>query len=135
MYICYMNIKFPVQPYSIQVELAETLYKALESEVKLCFMQSPTGTGKSYSLLVGLCSWLQKNRFATDTKNKVGSGVPSWIKKASSVMEQGQMKSQQHKLEDRLNKIHASDITVFKVKSIGAKKDAKAKKDQIDDEH
>jgi Rad3-related DNA helicase len=53
-----MNIKFPIEPYQIQTDFAKTLYEALESQVKLCFMESPTGTGKSYSLLVGLCSWL-----------------------------------------------------------------------------
>lgn len=60
--------RFPLEPYGIQVEFAKTLYDALCEGTKLCFMESPTGTGKSFSLLVGLIAWLEKNRFSIESK-------------------------------------------------------------------
>lgn len=72
-----------MQPYELQVDFAQTLIDALNNKVKLCFMESPTGTGKSYSLLVGLCTWLEQHRFSVDEDAK-NSKTPSWIKSSTT---------------------------------------------------
>lgn len=59
--------------------------------------------------------------------------MPSWIKKASTVAEEGQMQSQQKRLEERMKKIKANDITAFKIKNIGAKVEKKGKKTELND--
>ncbi|KAJ1518691.1 DEAD H (Asp-Glu-Ala-Asp His) box helicase 11 [Coelomomyces lativittatus] len=51
---------FPFQPYSIQLELMQHLYKALETE-SIALLESPTGTGKSLSLICGVFTWLEDN--------------------------------------------------------------------------
>ncbi|MGH0139511.1 UNVERIFIED_CONTAM: hypothetical protein FKN15_040835 [Acipenser sinensis] len=49
---------FPYQPYSIQEQFMESLYSALD-QGKIGIFESPTGTGKSLSLICGALSWLR----------------------------------------------------------------------------
>ncbi|XP_029009204.1 ATP-dependent DNA helicase DDX11 [Betta splendens] len=48
---------FPFQPYDIQEQFMQALYCALE-QGKVGIFESPTGTGKSLSLICGALSWL-----------------------------------------------------------------------------
>ncbi|XP_041652395.1 ATP-dependent DNA helicase DDX11 [Cheilinus undulatus] len=48
---------FPYQPYNIQLQFMQALYGALD-EGKVGIFESPTGTGKSLSLICGALSWL-----------------------------------------------------------------------------
>ena len=55
------EFSFPFStPYSIQVDLMRSLYKALE-EGKSGLFESPTGTGKSLSVICGALTWLRDN--------------------------------------------------------------------------
>ncbi|CAL8263560.1 unnamed protein product [Merluccius merluccius] len=49
---------FPYQPYPIQEQFMQALYGALEDS-KVGIFESPTGTGKSLSLICGALSWLK----------------------------------------------------------------------------
>lgn len=49
---------FPFQPYGIQVDLMRKLYEALELG-KIGIFESPTGTGKSLSVICGALTWLK----------------------------------------------------------------------------
>ncbi|XP_034032472.1 ATP-dependent DNA helicase DDX11 [Thalassophryne amazonica] len=48
---------FPYQPYTIQEQFMKALYSALD-QGKVGIFESPTGTGKSLSLICGALSWL-----------------------------------------------------------------------------
>ncbi|TMS05570.1 ATP-dependent DNA helicase DDX11 [Larimichthys crocea] len=48
---------FPYQPYNIQEQFMHHLYSALD-QGKVGIFESPTGTGKSLSLICGALSWL-----------------------------------------------------------------------------
>ncbi|XP_028441239.1 ATP-dependent DNA helicase DDX11 isoform X2 [Perca flavescens] len=48
---------FPYQPYTIQEQFMQALYSALD-QGKVGIFESPTGTGKSLSLICGALSWL-----------------------------------------------------------------------------
>ncbi|XP_042351747.1 ATP-dependent DNA helicase DDX11 [Plectropomus leopardus] len=48
---------FPYQPYHIQEQFMQALYSALD-QGKVGIFESPTGTGKSLSLICGALSWL-----------------------------------------------------------------------------
>ncbi|XP_033490740.2 ATP-dependent DNA helicase DDX11 [Epinephelus lanceolatus] len=48
---------FPYQPYHIQEQFMQALYTALD-QGKVGIFESPTGTGKSLSLICGALSWL-----------------------------------------------------------------------------
>lgn len=52
------DFSFPFAPYPIQKDFMEALFRALE-EGKLGIFESPTGTGKSLSLICGALTWLK----------------------------------------------------------------------------
>eukprot|EP00965_Chrysotila_dentata_P209116 6185103-Pleurochrysis_carterae.AAC.3 len=66
---------FPFPPYDVQVSLMSSLYKCL-SEGGVGVFESPTGTGKSLSLLCGALQWLQdeeqRDAHGDDTCNASG---------------------------------------------------------------
>ncbi|TDH64939.1 hypothetical protein CCR75_001550 [Bremia lactucae] len=83
---------FPYEPYSIQLDLMRQIYLTLE-QGHCGIFESPTGTGKSISLICGALTWLTMHtdayglleRFANDEKNttipensKLGA-EPSWL--------------------------------------------------------
>ncbi|XP_062050801.1 ATP-dependent DNA helicase DDX11 [Lepus europaeus] len=53
-----VHFPFPFTPYSIQKDFMAELYKVLEAG-KIGIFESPTGTGKSLSLICGALSWLR----------------------------------------------------------------------------
>ncbi|XP_028665116.1 ATP-dependent DNA helicase DDX11 isoform X1 [Erpetoichthys calabaricus] len=55
------SFPFPYQPYSIQEQFMEALYNVLD-QGKVGIFESPTGTGKSLSLICGALSWLKDHR-------------------------------------------------------------------------
>ncbi|KAM4572841.1 ATP-dependent DNA helicase DDX11 [Odontesthes bonariensis] len=52
-----VKFPFPYQPYDIQEQFMQALYSALD-QGKVGIFESPTGTGKSLSLICGALSWL-----------------------------------------------------------------------------
>ncbi|RVE71906.1 hypothetical protein OJAV_G00056400 [Oryzias javanicus] len=86
---------FPYQPYDIQEQFMQALYRALDQS-KVGIFESPTGTGKSLSLICGALSWLrdyeEKKRqdaaallqegeaaLSTSTTTSSSSAEPDWI--------------------------------------------------------
>ncbi|KAJ7714216.1 helicase C-terminal domain-containing protein [Mycena metata] len=59
---------FPFPPYAIQVDLMRHLYTSIEGK-KVTIVESPTGTGKTLSLLCASLTWL------TDEKNRAKKGI------------------------------------------------------------
>lgn len=53
-----IHFPFPFTPYSIQKDFMAELYQVLETG-KIGIFESPTGTGKSLSLICGALSWLR----------------------------------------------------------------------------
>ncbi|XP_072810785.1 ATP-dependent DNA helicase DDX11 isoform X3 [Vicugna pacos] len=53
-----VHFPFPFTPYSIQKDFMAALYQVLEAG-KVGIFESPTGTGKSLSLICGALSWLR----------------------------------------------------------------------------
>ncbi|XP_041487787.1 ATP-dependent DNA helicase DDX11 isoform X1 [Microtus oregoni] len=53
-----VHFPFPFPPYPIQKDFMAELYKVLEAG-KIGIFESPTGTGKSLSLICGALSWLR----------------------------------------------------------------------------
>ena len=55
------DIMFPFEPYQIQKDFIENLLRTLDRKTN-GLQQSPTGTGKTLSLLTGCLAWLNKKR-------------------------------------------------------------------------
>lgn len=53
-----IHFPFPFPPYAIQKDFMAELYRVLEAG-KIGIFESPTGTGKSLSLICGALSWLR----------------------------------------------------------------------------
>ncbi|XP_037370456.1 ATP-dependent DNA helicase DDX11 [Talpa occidentalis] len=53
-----IHFPFPFTPYSIQKDFMTALYQVLETG-KIGIFESPTGTGKSLSIICGALSWLR----------------------------------------------------------------------------
>lgn len=53
-----VEFPFPFTPYNIQLQFMKNLYSVLENK-KLGIFESPTGTGKSLSIICGAIKWLK----------------------------------------------------------------------------
>nr|XP_025138817.1 ATP-dependent DNA helicase DDX11 isoform X5 [Bubalus bubalis] len=73
-----VHFPFPFTPYAIQKDFMAALYQVLEAG-KIGIFESPTGTGKSLSLICGALSWLrdfeQKKR--QEEERLLGAGAPA----------------------------------------------------------
>ncbi|XP_034176397.1 ATP-dependent DNA helicase DDX11 [Osmia lignaria lignaria] len=104
---------FPFSPYSIQVQFMKELYNCLEN-AKLGIFESPTGTGKSMSIICGALKWLldheelQKNQLTAaisnlDEKIKNCTNLSNnWF---SVQTEQIQLNKEKQLLQAKLNSI------------------------------
>ncbi|CAK4463657.1 unnamed protein product [Aphanomyces euteiches] len=81
---------FPFPPYSIQEDLMKQMYETI-SHSKIGIFESPTGTGKSLSLICGVLTWLRDNTDANGVLSSVAkeqdaeadttsSYEPSWLR-------------------------------------------------------
>ncbi|EAS07112.2 DNA repair helicase (rad3) (macronuclear) [Tetrahymena thermophila SB210] len=89
---------FPYNPYDIQLEFSLNLYESLNVK-KLCIFESPTGTGKSLSLICGAFNWFKDNQenydlikgfkerrdkillgeVNIDSKKEESNSLPAWL--------------------------------------------------------
>lgn len=79
----------PFKPYDIQVKLMDAIYDAIEN-YKVGLFESPTGTGKTLSLICASMTWLRKFKkenpsFAQNediATEDSSDDEPEWVKKA-----------------------------------------------------
>mmetsp|Transcript_5509 Transcript_5509/g.8216 ORF Transcript_5509/g.8216 Transcript_5509/m.8216 type:complete len:646 (+) Transcript_5509:32-1969(+) len=62
------DFKFPFDPYAIQVELMEKVYQAL-TNCRGGVFESPTGTGKSLSIICSAFAWLRDSKIEKARKD------------------------------------------------------------------
>ncbi|EPX75325.1 ATP-dependent DNA helicase Chl1 [Schizosaccharomyces octosporus yFS286] len=104
----------PYKPYSIQLEFMRALYNVIENK-KIGIFESPTGTGKSLSLLCASLTWLEKkgnlHMEVDDPEEKTNDSVPSkhaipdWVIMQDQELQVDQAKSAHAYLEKRLEKV------------------------------
>ncbi|SCU81158.1 LANO_0B02168g1_1 [Lachancea nothofagi CBS 11611] len=65
------DFNHPFKPYDIQLQLMGQVYSLLEKNKKIGIFESPTGTGKTLSLICPTVTWLRQNKVhLLDKKNK-----------------------------------------------------------------
>lgn len=72
-----MNFKFPFTPWPIQDEFMKEMYKCLE-QGNIGIFSSPTGTGKSLSLICSSLTWLRNYKEEVDLESL--KNEPAWVK-------------------------------------------------------
>ncbi|KAF2653464.1 ATP-dependent RNA helicase-like protein chl1 [Lophiostoma macrostomum CBS 122681] len=112
----------PFEPYDIQKEFMNAVYDCLE-DGRVGIFESPTGTGKSLSLICGSLTWLRdfKKRafeqgFAIDAVN---TNEPDWVLEQAQKQRKEAALARRRGLEDRISKIRAKERRIKQRYEIG----------------
>ncbi|GAA6048272.1 hypothetical protein JCM3770_006514 [Rhodotorula araucariae] len=106
---------FPFTPYSIQKDLMDHLYRAMAAG-EVTVIESPTGTGKSLSLISSSLSFLRDARaharhdLVASIRESVASSdsmkaEPAWVIEHEIKTKLADLDRQERELEERLNEI------------------------------
>ncbi|KUJ14865.1 CHL1 helicase [Mollisia scopiformis] len=102
----------PYTPYEIQETFMGTVYDVLEAG-KLGILESPTGTGKSLSLICGSLTWLRdfKGRQFEEGLNwsQDDSDEPAWVIEQAKARKRREMLRRREEMEARLARIRAKE--------------------------
>ena len=84
-----MKFDFPIEPYSVQLRLATEIYSLLQedSNYQIGIFESPTGTGKTLSVLCGILQWMLDHQRQSNDGETVDD-VPDWIRKFQQTKQQ-----------------------------------------------
>ncbi|KAK4696749.1 chromosome transmission fidelity protein 1, partial [Lecanoromycetidae sp. Uapishka_2] len=102
----------PYEPYEIQSDLMNAIYDCIANG-KIGIFESPTGTGKSLSLICGSLTWLRDaQEEALQSQNTVeeGGDEPSWVTEHAQSERRRDVVEQKAKLEARLNQVRAKEL-------------------------
>ncbi|KAF8558368.1 DNA repair helicase [Imleria badia] len=101
---------FPYDPpYSIQTDLMKHVYSSIEQR-HVTIVESPTGTGKTLSLLCSSLSWLTDERErARKGQQGVQSAGPAWVSAQAAQIRQRELEAQDREYEERLAKARQAE--------------------------
>lgn len=96
---CREDFVFPGTPYAIQLEFMRKAYAAMTTG-GLCILESPTGTGKSLSMICSCLAWLRDcryglivERFLRHNQGDSTESQPNWV--ATSLRNQAEVDSRE----------------------------------------
>ncbi|KAJ1918099.1 ATP-dependent DNA helicase chl1 [Mycoemilia scoparia] len=131
------EFSFPFNPYSIQIDFMRNLYEALENGYFGIF-ESPTGTGKSLSLICGALTWLNHNQERIEkqsielaeegegnssNRNTSASKEPDWVRKFKQEKKRekvlGEKEKAQQKYDDWVKWIRQKEKNESKKNTVG----------------
>jgi chromosome transmission fidelity protein 1 len=102
----------PYEPYDIQTQFMNAVYDCLE-DGKVGIFESPTGTGKSLSLICGSLTWLRHHKKRTFDQGfdveGAGSDEPAWMLEHVRTERKRAAFVRRQDLEDRIAKIKAKE--------------------------
>ncbi|KAK6903226.1 hypothetical protein I203_108491 [Kwoniella mangroviensis CBS 8507] len=125
------SFPFPYpQPYDIQLQLMQVVFRAIE-DGKIGIVESPTGTGKSLSLLTSTLTWLEQHQqrlttvFTEGLKEKLRMDDPSdpeWVIEHSLKAKLSELRGVEEKREERLKKAREREKKIRKNMGMGMNK-------------
>lgn len=99
------NFHHPFEPYDIQLQFMEAVYSCIE-QGKVGIFESPTGTGKSLSLICGSLTWLREHKQRTFDEVMASVEVedddPDWMKEHARQARSREIRQLREDLETRL---------------------------------
>ncbi|KAG1822586.1 helicase C-terminal domain-containing protein [Suillus subaureus] len=104
---------FPYDPpYSIQIDLMSHIYTSIEKR-HVTIVESPTGTGKTLSLLCSSLSWLvdEKDRARKGQllQQSLSSTAPSWVAAQALDIRKRELEAEDKEYEERLAKARKTE--------------------------
>ncbi|KZS97147.1 DNA repair helicase [Sistotremastrum niveocremeum HHB9708] len=131
---------FPFTPYDIQLDLMKALYCAIE-ERKVAVIESPTGTGKTLSLLVGALSWLSdeneraKKGKLIEIEGSIAKGKdPDWVLEQTLQRMKRELEDAEREFQERLEKAKKREEQIRRMETTRAAKRQKLSHPQDDDD-
>ncbi|KAI1135525.1 DNA repair helicase [Hypoxylon sp. FL0543] len=110
-----IDFHHPYDPYDVQVQFMNTVYEVLqEGEGQIGILESPTGTGKSLSLICAALTWL-RNHKKSSFESSVAKAAeefkdePDWIINQMLKRKREEILKQWEEREERLRKIRAKE--------------------------
>lgn len=102
------NFYHPYHPYSIQLEFMQNLYRCIEDKTVGIF-ESPTGTGKSLSLICGALTWLRDHERRCLAGSIDVSDGSDWLLQAEAAAHGRQLLLEREELERKLARIREEE--------------------------
>ncbi|KAK5258550.1 ATP-dependent DNA helicase chl1, partial [Exophiala xenobiotica] len=99
----------PYQPYPIQLDFMTNLYRCIE-EKKVGIFESPTGTGKSLSLICGALTWLRDHERRSLEDSTEDPDESDWLLQAEMVAQRRALMLEREELELKLAKIRDEEV-------------------------
>ena len=102
----------PYEPYDIQLQFMNAVYDCLENS-RVGIFESPTGTGKSLSLICGSLTWLRDHKRQTFNEgfaaNTTDSDDPPWLVEHAQKQRREEAARRLQLFNDRIAKIKAKE--------------------------
>ena len=100
----------PYSPYKIQLDFMESLYDVLENGYKIGIFESPTGTGKTLSLICATMTWLREQKAKGDDSvvDDDSDDDPDWVKESFFKMTNTKRHDAGVAYEKHLDELHKS---------------------------
>ncbi|QIW99732.1 hypothetical protein AMS68_005250 [Peltaster fructicola] len=106
------NFYHPFQPYEIQQEFMQAVYDCIE-DGKVGIFESPTGTGKSLSLICGSLTWLREHKRklfdASMQDADADDDEPAWLLEHARTTRHKEALALRAEFEARLAQMQASE--------------------------
>lgn len=99
----------PYVPYTIQLEFMQKLYQCIE-EGNVGIFESPTGTGKSLSLICAALTWLRDDEKRSLFGDADGGIALDWLEQAERKAQRRQLLDTRKETEDKLKTIRDRNV-------------------------
>ncbi|KAK4097046.1 hypothetical protein N658DRAFT_457687, partial [Parathielavia hyrcaniae] len=109
------NFHHPYQPYNVQLDFMRAVYDVLEKgNGQVGILESPTGTGKSLSLICAALTWLRAHkraRFEASFEATAAGmrGEPEWMVEAALRRKSGELARRWEEREAGLERVRVRE--------------------------